>query len=99
MYSEGAKRTHLYENWLRIREQAIKNAGDKPPETVLEEIPPPPPPLVDDIDIEHLSMELSATSLDAELAQEVNESGGIERVLMADPGLEVIPGPSIHSFY
>ena len=37
---------------------------------------------------EHLSMDLSAVSLDAEIAQELDE-GGIERVPMADPGLEV----------
>lgn len=34
-------------------------------------------------------MDLSAASLDAEIAQELDESGGIERVPMADPGLDV----------
>lgn len=43
---------------------------------------------MDDIDIEHLTMDLSAASLEAEIGQELDE-GGIERVPMADPGLEV----------
>ena len=70
-----------------MREIAKKNAGGKLPEGFNDELPPPPPP-VDDIDIEHLSMDLSAASLEAEIAQELDESG-IERVPMADPGLEV----------
>ena len=53
---------------------------------------PPPPLPIDDIDIEHLSMDLSAASLDAEIAQDLDDSG-IERVPMADPGLEVSKTP------
>lgn len=67
----------------------MQNSGGKLPEGFMEQAVPPPPPAVDDIDIEHLTMDLSIASLDAELAQELNESGGIERVPMADPGLEV----------
>lgn len=77
----------LYEDWQKMREIARKNSGGKVPEGFDAEFPQPPP-LVDDIDIEHLSMDLSAASLEAEIAQELDESG-IERVPMADPGLEV----------
>lgn len=79
-----------------MREIARQKAGGgKLPEGFDEEVIPPPPPPVDDIDIEHLSMDLSAASLDAEIAQELDESGGIERVPMADPGLEVWTSSSL----
>ena len=74
-----------------MREVAIQNAGGKLPEGFDDQVVPPPPPMVDDLDIENLSMHLSAASIDAEIAAEnlqLDESG-IERVPMADPGLEV----------
>ena len=74
-----------------MREVAIKNAGGKVPEGFADQPPPPVPPPVDDLDIESLSMHLSAASIDAEIAADnlhLDESG-IERVPMADPGLEV----------
>jgi len=42
------------------------------------------------LDIENLSMDLSAASIESEIAQDLDESG-IERVPMADPGFEVGP--------
>ena len=78
-----------------MREQAIKNAGgvDKLPKNFEDQLPPPPPPpMVDDLDIENLSMHLSTATIEAEIAADglssLDESG-IERVPMADPGLEV----------
>ena len=66
----------------------MHNANGKLPEGFSEQQFPQLPPAVDDLDIENLSMDLSAASIDAEIAQELDESG-IERVPMADPGLEV----------
>lgn len=71
-----------------MRDIARKNAGGKLPEGFEEALIPPPPPPVEDIDIEHLSMDLSAASLEGEIAQDLDDSG-IERVPMADPGLDV----------
>lgn len=86
--SENQKRQKLYEDWCKLRDIAKKKAGGKLPDD-FDKYPIPPPPLpVEDIDIEHLSMDLSAVSLDAELGQELDDSG-IERVPMADPGLDV----------
>ena len=78
----------LYEDWQKLREKAAKNAEGHLPEGFSEDVMPPPPPLVEDLDIENLSMELSAASLDAGLGQDLDDIG-IERVPMADPGLEV----------
>lgn len=78
----------LYEDWQKLRELAIKHANGKLPEDFDKQTFPRPPPVVDDLDIENLSMDLSAASIDAEIANELDESG-IERVPMADPGLEV----------
>ena len=86
--SDRQKRTKLYEDWQRIRETAVKNANGKLPEDFDTQRFPQLPPAVDDLDIENLSMDLSAASIDAEIANELDESG-IERVPMADPGLEV----------
>lgn len=49
--------------------------------------PPPPPPPVDDSDIMDLSMELNAASID-DVPGDLDERG-MERVPMADPGLDV----------
>lgn len=48
---------------------------------------PPPPSAIDDSDILDLSMELNAASID-DVQGDLDESG-IERVPMADPGLDV----------
>ncbi|KAJ7285913.1 phosphatase 2A regulatory B subunit-domain-containing protein [Mycena rebaudengoi] len=56
--------------------------------------PPPPPPAVDDTDILDLSMELNAASID-DVPGDLDEHG-IERVPMADPGLDR-PFPEIHA--
>ncbi|EJD02374.1 protein phosphatase 2A regulatory B subunit [Fomitiporia mediterranea MF3/22] len=95
--ADRQKRVKLYEDWQKIRDIARKNAGGKLPDGFDDAFPPPPPPVVDDIDIEHLSMDLSAASLDAEIAQELDESG-IERVPMADPGLESTYGEAMQEF-
>ena len=49
--------------------------------------PPPPLTAIDDADILDLSMELNAASID-EVPGDLDEHG-IERVPMADPGLDV----------
>jgi serine/threonine-protein phosphatase 2A regulatory subunit B' len=53
-----------------------------------DEPQPPPPPSPDDGDIADLAMDLSAVSIEGEVAHELDESG-IERVPTADPGLDV----------
>jgi serine/threonine-protein phosphatase 2A regulatory subunit B' len=75
-----------------MREIALKNApGGKMPEGYIEipHAPPPPPSTIDDADIMDLSMELNAASID-EVPGDLDEHG-IERVPMADPGLDVCP--------
>lgn len=78
-----------YEQWQKVREKAIQNAGGKLPPGFqeVERLPPPPPSPSDDSDILDLSMELNAVSLDGDIPGDLDESG-IERVPMADPGLE-----------
>ncbi|PAV23885.1 phosphatase 2A regulatory B subunit [Pyrrhoderma noxium] len=95
--AERQKRTKLYEDWLKLRDLAKKNADGKLPEGFDDMFAPPPPLPIDDIDIEHLSMDLSAASLDAEIAQDLDDSG-IERVPMADPGLENTYGEAMNEF-
>lgn len=73
-----------------MRERAIKNApGGKLPAGFIEidHPPPPPPSTVEDSDILDLSMELNAASID-DVPGDLDDSG-IERVPMADPGLDV----------
>jgi len=71
-----------------LRQVARVKAGDRLPKSYKEfvrEAPPPPAP--DDNDIFDLSMELNAVSLD-DVQGDLDEQG-IERVPMADPGLDV----------
>ena len=49
--------------------------------------PPPPPSSIEDVDIMDLSLELNAASMD-DVPGDLDEHG-IERVPMADPGLDV----------
>lgn len=64
------------------------------PEGFAETEPPPPPPPVEEDDIVDLAIDLSAVSLDAEVPLGDLEDG-IERVPMADPGLEVRSSPQL----
>ncbi|KAG6818173.1 Serine/threonine-protein phosphatase 2A 56 kDa regulatory subunit delta isoform [Tephrocybe sp. NHM501043] len=78
-----------YEAWQRLREMALKNApGGKLPAGYIEipHPPPPPPSNIDDSDILNLSIELNAASID-DVPGDLDEHG-IERVPMADPGLD-----------
>lgn len=72
-----------------MREKAIRNAGGRlPPGFIeIEHVPPPPPSTVEDSDILDLSMELHAASIE-DVPCDLDESG-IERVPMADPGVDV----------
>ena len=73
-----------------MREKALHNApGGKMPEGYVEpyRAPPSATPLVDDADIMDLSLELNAASID-DVPGDLDESG-LERVPMADPGLDV----------
>ncbi|KAJ7172549.1 armadillo-type protein [Mycena filopes] len=88
---------HRYNAWQKMREIALQNApgGTLPPGYVeIPHAPPPPPPEADDTDILDLSMELNATSID-DIPGDLDEHG-IERVPMADPGLDR-PFPEIHA--
>lgn len=76
-----------YEGWQKMREVALKNAGDGAPVEVKAEYPPPPP--VEEEDLGDVSIDLSA-AMEAEVAQALDESG-IERVPMADPGIGGVP--------
>ncbi|KAJ3742184.1 protein phosphatase PP2A0 B subunit gamma isoform [Lentinula detonsa] len=85
---EQQQAVHRYEAWQKMRQKALDNTGGKLPEGYVE-IPyplPPPPPSAEDIDILDLSMELNAASID-DVIGDLDEHG-IERVPMADPGLD-----------
>ncbi|OCH94996.1 protein phosphatase 2A regulatory B subunit [Obba rivulosa] len=77
-----------YEEWQKLREKARKNCGGKLPEGFKDQEPAPPPPPVDDQDILDLSIDLNAVSIDAEVPLSDLDESGIERVPMADPGLD-----------
>ncbi|KAI9446385.1 protein phosphatase 2A regulatory B subunit [Lactarius indigo] len=78
-----------YESWKKIRAKALQNANGHLPDGFMEDEPqPPPPPSPDDGDVVDLAMDLSAVSIDGEVAHELDDSG-IERVPTADPGLDV----------
>ena len=65
----------------------------KLPEGFEKDVPTPPPPPVDENEILDLSIDLNAVSIDAEIPLNELEDSGIERVPMADPGMDV----SLHS--
>ncbi|KAF9005587.1 phosphatase 2A regulatory B subunit-domain-containing protein [Cyathus striatus] len=77
-----------YAAWEKLKEKARQNTGGKLPEgyVEIERSPPPPPSAVDDTDIMDLSMELNAASID-DVSGDLDEQG-MERVPMADPGLD-----------
>ncbi|KAJ7452497.1 protein phosphatase PP2A0 B subunit gamma isoform [Mycena galericulata] len=88
---------HRYNAWQKMREVALQNApGGKLPLGYVEipHPPPPPPPTADDTDILDLSMELNAASIE-DVSGDLDEHG-IERVPMADPGLDR-PLPDLHA--
>ena len=90
MYSEQEHAVSQYTAWQRLREKALQNApGGKMPEGYIEpyRAPPPPPIAVDDADMMDLSIELNAASIE-DVPGDLDESG-LERVPMADPGLDV----------
>jgi serine/threonine-protein phosphatase 2A regulatory subunit B' len=72
-----------------MREKALRNNGGKMPDGYVEppRKPPPPSAPIDDADILDLSLELNAASLD-DVPGDMDETG-LERVPMADPGLDV----------
>ncbi|PPQ88006.1 hypothetical protein CVT25_001085 [Psilocybe cyanescens] len=89
-YSEQEHAINQYNAWQRMREKALENApGHKLPDGYVEPYRAPPPPLsaVDDADILDLSLELNAASID-DVPGDLDETG-LERVPMADPGLDV----------
>jgi serine/threonine-protein phosphatase 2A regulatory subunit B' len=90
VHREQQHAVHRYEAWQKMREIALQNApGGKMPEGYVEipHAPPPPPSAIDDADIMDLSMELNAASID-DVPGDLDEHG-LERVPMADPGLDV----------
>ncbi|TFK29872.1 protein phosphatase 2A regulatory B subunit [Coprinopsis marcescibilis] len=89
---EQERAVSQYAAWQKMREKAIQNNGGQLPKGYVEPArePPPPPSAIDDSDILDLSMELNAASLD-DVPADLDESG-IERVPMADPGLDVSRG-------
>lgn len=89
VYREQEHAVSQFHAWQKLREAAIKNAGGSLPNGYVEppRVEPPPPSAIDDADIMDLSMELNAASID-DVPGDLDESG-IERVPMADPGLDV----------
>ncbi|KAG7092323.1 Serine/threonine-protein phosphatase 2A 56 kDa regulatory subunit delta isoform [Marasmius oreades] len=86
-----------YEQWQKMRSVAISRAPSGIIPNDIPHPPPPPPPPEDDTDILDLSMELNAASIDDMVGGSVGIGGiggvdldehGIERVPMADPGLD-----------
>ncbi|TEB35853.1 protein phosphatase 2A regulatory B subunit [Coprinellus micaceus] len=88
-FREQEHAVQQYVAWQKMREIAIQNYGGKLPEGYVEPTreEPPPPQAIDDADILDLSMELNAASID-DVPGDLDDSG-IERVPMADPGLDV----------
>jgi len=78
-----------YQAWTKLRETALTNNGGKFPQGYIEPArePPAPPVPIDDADMLDLSLELHAASID-EVPGDLDETG-LERVPMADPGLDV----------
>lgn len=76
----------------------MQNAGGKLPSGYheIQREHPPPPNASEDSDIMQLSMILSSISMDPDVSGQLDESG-IERVPMADPGLDV-RGASVSCF-
>ena len=66
-------------------EVAIQKSDRRLLEGFEENFPQPPP--IDDLDIENLSLNLSAASIDTDIGDAIDDSG-IERVSMAD-GIKV----------
>ncbi|KAI0720978.1 protein phosphatase PP2A0 B subunit gamma isoform [Cerioporus squamosus] len=77
-----------YEEWQKLREKAMENCGGKPPAGYVDIEPTPPPPPVEDLDIMDLTIDLNAVSIDAEAPLGELDESGIERVPMADPGMD-----------
>ena len=87
--SERQHAVDKYEGWKKLREKARENANGKLPEGFEDDEPVPPPPApLDDADILDLALDLNAVSIDGEIPHDWDENG-IERVPMADPGLDV----------
>ena len=78
-----------YDHWLHLRTKAMENSHGKLPDGFEEQIPTPPPPPVDEADIMDLTIDLNAVSIDAEVPLNELDESGIERVPMADPGMDV----------
>ncbi|KAI0690040.1 protein phosphatase 2A regulatory B subunit [Cytidiella melzeri] len=77
-----------YDQWLKLRAKAAEHAKGKLPEGFEKDEPTPPPPPVDENDIMDLSIDLNAVSIDAEIPLSELDESGIERVPMADPGMD-----------
>ncbi|KAF9264816.1 protein phosphatase 2A regulatory B subunit [Marasmius fiardii PR-910] len=86
-----------YEQWQKLRSIAIDRSPNGVIPNDIPHPPPPPPPPEDDTDILDLSMELNAASIDDIVGGGLGIGGiggvdldehGIERVPMADPGLD-----------
>jgi serine/threonine-protein phosphatase 2A regulatory subunit B' len=67
----------------------MEHAKGKLPEGFEKDTPTPPPPPVDENDIIDLSIDLNAVSIDADIPLSELDDNGIERVPMADPGMDV----------
>ena len=79
---------------MKLRACAKENSHGKLPDGFEDQVPTPPPPPVDEADIMDLTIDLSAVSIDAEVPLNELDESGIERVPMADPGMDVsVIGP------
>jgi serine/threonine-protein phosphatase 2A regulatory subunit B' len=76
-----------YEAWQKLRELARQHAPNgQLPVSFVDREPTPPPPPVPEEELMDLNMDFNAISIDGE--GDLDESG-IERVPMADPGMDV----------
>ena len=78
-----------FDEWNKLRAKAKENCKGKLPEGFDASAPAPPPPPPEDVDIADLSMDLKAISLEPEMSLGELDESGIERVPMADPGMDV----------
>ena len=73
-----------YEQWTKIRKQAVKNSNGKLPEGFAETEPPSPPPLVEDQEIHNLVIRLGAMSLDMQMLSDSPDNSETEEDSMEE---------------
>lgn len=95
MVSESERGIERYDEWLRLREQAIQNWESTHPSLPLperlQEPPPPRPEAYEDEPMVDVSVEMTADGFDPGESFTLDRSIGEEMVPVADPEVEKRP--------